>query len=350
MFRVLTIDDRIEWENILSNVSNYDFYHTWDYNKTSFKNGEGVPVLCIYTKDNETIVFPILKRPIQNIGDVDIVDMYDFTSVYGYAGPLSSNNVSKGTIENFSIEFKNYCQSNNIISGFSRLHPLIKQENILSSLGTIEHNSKTVTIDLSQTLEEQRKHYRKSNKSEINQLRRKAEIIWSDKSLEDIRAFIDIYNANMRRVDAKDYYYFNEDYYKVFFNSTGYDAHLLFVEIEGIKVAGAIFVFCDNVIQYHLAGTHEDFLRIAPIKLLLDEMRLFGTENGYNHLHLGGGTSRSEDDPLFKFKRGFSKIFLDFQIFKSIFDQDKYDALSEKVRKKSSNFNENFFPLYRNII
>jgi len=347
MFKVIDINNKVEWDGSLEGISNYDFYHTWDYNNTSFNNGEGIPILCVYKNDKGKIVFPILKRPITIEG---INDKYDFTSVYGYAGPLSSSNINEELINSFTKEFKKYCTDNNIISGFSRLHPLIEQENILNAIGNIDSNNKTVVIDLKLTLQEQRKNYRKSNKSEINQLRRRANIIWSDKSYEDIKAFIDIYNANMKRVDAKDYYYFDESYYNNFLNASGYDAQLLFVEIDGVKVAGAIFVFCDNIIQYHLAGTHEDFLRLAPIKLLLDEIRLLGTEKGYTYLHLGGGTSRSEEDPLFKFKRGFSKTFLDFKIFKSIFDQKVYDSLTDIVRAKTTNFDENFFPLYRNNI
>lgn len=346
MFRTINIDNKEGWDQSLNNVSSYDFYHTWDYNNTSYLNEEGIPVLCVYETSNGKIVFPILKRPVIIEGEDNI---YDFTSVYGYAGPLSSNQIPQELIDDFANEFKKYCLDNNIIAGFSRLHPLIAQENILKSLGSVENNSKTVTIDLSQTLEEQRKHYRKSNKSEINQLRKKASIIWSDKSQEDIKTFIEIYNANMRRVNATDYYYFNQEYYSNFFNASAYNAQLLFVEIDGQKVAGAIFVFCDNIIQYHLAGTHEDFMRVAPIKLLLDEVRLYGTKNGYSHLYLGGGSSRSEDDPLFKFKRGFSKVFLDFKIFKTVLDQDKYDKLTKLVRDKATNFDDKYFPLYRNV-
>ena len=347
MFSTLKLKEKEEWNNTLKKVDDYDFYHTWDYNNISFNNGEGDPILCVYERNSDIIIFPILKRTI----DIDgVKNAYDFTSVYGYAGPLSSQNISEDVIVNFSTEFKKYCVQNNIISGFSRLHPLFEQEKLLTSLGDIVHNSKTVTIDLRQTLEEQRKHYRKSNKSEINQLRKKAAIIWSDKSIEDIRTFIEIYNANMNRVNAKEYYFFNENYYTSFLNGTGYDAQLLFVEIEGVKVAGAIFVFSGNTIQYHLAGTHEDFLRVAPIKLLLDEIRLHGTENKYHHLHLGGGTSRGEEDPLFKFKRGFSKVFVDFKIFKSVFDQEKYDLISNIVKEKAVDFDPDFFPLYRNSI
>lgn len=346
MFKTISLKERQEWENALIGIGDYDFYHTWTYNNTSFNNNEGSPILCVYETDGEKIVFPILKRAITIEGAGN--DLFDFTSVYGYAGPIASAAVNEELIKEFCVAFKAYCLQNNIISGFSRLHPLLNQEQILKPLGTIVNNSKTVTIDLKQTLEEQRKHYRKSNKSEINQLRRKASIIWSDKSKDDINTFIDIYNANMKRVNAKEYYYFNEEYYNDFFNGSEYDAQLLFIEIDGVKVAGAIFVFCNNTIQYHLAGTREEFLRIAPVKLLLDEIRLYGTEKGYSHFHLGGGTSRSEEDPLFKFKRGFSKIFLDFTIFKSILNQEKYDILSEIIRSKLTNFDENFFPLYRN--
>ena len=345
MFKTITYEQEEEWNNAITLCSRFDFYHTWDYHNLSRENNEGNPLLFCFKDEIDFIYFPVMLREIPTTDGY-----YDFTSVYGYAGPLFSETITAEKIQIFVDEVKSYCLKHKIVAGFSRLHPLFDQLGVLSNLGEVVNNSETVCIDLTLTLQEQRKDYRKSNKSEINQLRKKASIIWSSKDDEAIAEFRKIYDANMRRVAATDYYFFDDVYYNNFLNSNAYRAELLFVEMEGKKVAAAIFVFSGDIIQYHLAGTDVDYLRVAPIKYLLDEIRIYGTEQGYKFLHLGGGTSANEEDPLLRFKRGFSKSMKQFTTFKSIFDDEMYVTLSEKCTESEVDFDLNYFPLYRKCL
>lgn len=345
MFTIIVSEQKEEWNNAIALSNRYDFYHTWDYHQLSKQNNEGNPILFLLKQGEDFICLPVLLREIPSVKGY-----YDFTSVYGYAGPLFSETITDALSTIFAKNVREYCLNNNIIAGFSRLHPLFSQDHIISKLGDIINNSETVCIDLSLTLQEQRKDYRKSNKSEINQLRKKATIIWSSKDDQAIAAFRKIYDENMRRVSAKAYYFFDDAYYKKFLNSNSYRAELLFVEIEGKKVATAIFVFSGDIIQYHLAGTDQDYLRVAPIKYLLDEMRIYGTEQGYKYLHLGGGTSSNPEDPLLRFKRGFSKNMTQFTTFKSIFNEKVYTDLSKTCADENKDFDSNYFPLYRNCL
>ncbi len=93
--------------------------------------------------------------------------------------------------------------------------------------------------------------------------------------------------------------------------------------------------------QYHLAGTSEEFIRETPMKLILDEARLIGNETSAISLHLGGGVGGSDDDSLFKFKSGFSKDFKQFSVWKYIVDEKVYDELSSNIT------DTNYFPKYR---
>ena len=93
--------------------------------------------------------------------------------------------------------------------------------------------------------------------------------------------------------------------------------------------------------QYHLAGTKEDFIAEAPMKLILDEARLIGNGTTANCLHLGGGVGGQDTDSLFRFKSAFSKDFKQFSVWKFIINEKIYEDLSkDKVRT-------DFFPLYR---
>lgn len=96
--------------------------------------------------------------------------------------------------------------------------------------------------------------------------------------------------------------------------------------------------------QYHLAGTAQGFITHTPMKLILDEARLLGNKLNLDFLHLGGGVGGSDEDSLFRFKSGFSKLRCQYQIWQLIIDNEKYDEL---VAIKNTDKNSEFFPLYR---
>src|SRR5690606_18557123 len=108
----------------------------------------------------------------------------------------------------FRDYFDAYCQENNVVSVFSRLHPLLEQRGILEGLGEIVDLNRTVSIDLLIPLEQQRQVYRKSLKSELNQLRRKGYQVTRAISRPEIDAFVAIYYETMDRVQANSAYYF----------------------------------------------------------------------------------------------------------------------------------------------
>ena len=299
MIRVFRIENIQEWKYYIKKCDNYDFYHTWNYHKICSDNNQGDPELIVMEEDCELIVFPLLKREIKD--EFGRHQGFDYSSVYGYVGPIVGGEIGAKTIVKFQDLFKNHCRENNIVSVFSRLHPTLNQERIISSIGLVEENCKTINIDLTKTLEEQRRQYRKSNKSEINKLRKESVVFWSENNSRDLEEFVEIYEETMNRVNAHERYFFKKEYYESLFNNDEFETKLLFVEYEGVKIAGALFVFCNNTIQYHLAGTRTSFMKINPMKLLLDEVRLFGKKEGYINFHLGGGISSSEEDPLFRF-------------------------------------------------
>ena len=84
----------------------------------------------------------------------------------------------------------------------------------------------------------------------------------------------------------------------------------MLVKKDGEVCAGALFTIINGIIQYHLAGTSEKFIKFSPMKLLVDEIRIIGNSINAKYIHLGGGLSSATDDTLFVFKSGFSKIKL----------------------------------------
>lgn len=323
------------WTEIVKKSSIYDFHHTRYFHQI---DTDYDCKLLYFSDGNSFIAMPVVIRPIEN------TSYYDITSVYGYAGPVSyfeDDDKKKNLINFFTIEFTKWCNDNNIVSAFARLHPLIEQKEILEGVGEVVNLNKTVSIDLNLTPAEQWRVYRKSLKPDINKLRREGMTVKEAANEDEIDKFIDIYYETMDRVNASKMYYFSREYFHSFVSNSDFDAKILLAVVDNEIVAGAIFTFTEKIIQYHLAGTTDDYIRVAPMKLILDEARLIGNNTSASDLHLGGGVNGSDSDSLFNFKSGFSKNFKQFSIWKYIINEKVYNELSEGKEQS------NFFPLYR---
>ncbi len=334
---VSIIEAKTAWKTTVGAMKNHDFYHTYDYHHISKKEDEH-PILFSYTEGDVVIVIPFLKRAIPN------TDYFDLTSVYGYAGPLSSNVDSSFDTSKFKKALDNWLKDEKIIAVFSRLHPYLEHQNhILSGMGSRPMLGKVVNIDIAQSLEEQRRQYGKSTKNRTNKCRRLCEVKKAETD-EEINTFIDIYYENMDRLSANKNYYFSREYFFNFLKCEDFETDILLVNHleDNYTVAASMFVKTGKIVQFHLSGSRTDYLSIAPANLFLDEMRLRGTAEGYTYFNLGGGLGGREDS-LFNFKASFSKTHKEFSVWKYIANQEIYDALS----KDKANTDTDYFPLYR---
>jgi len=347
---MLVIKDRDRWNDLISRCKYSDFYHTYEYHILSKSEGE-FPILIKYEVGNTLICIPLLVRSIAG------TNFKDATSVYGYVGPIS-NKVFDADIDilDFQNKLKKLLFENRIISVFSRLHPYIfNQRIVLEGIGKIISNGQVVNIDLTQSLESQRQQYNRRLKSYVN----KAKSLYNIKkcnSRESIDSFRKIYYENMKRVGAKPDYFFSRKYFVDFLESPQINANLyLAIDKETEEVAaGAIFTITNGIVQYHLSGAKEKYLKVNPIKYIIDFVRVQITEEGnQNYFNLGGGLGGSNDDSLFRFKSGFSKDFKDFSLWKYIVDEDQYWKLVKKkitekeILGQEEDKDSSFFPLYR---
>ena len=335
---ISTITSKSEWKNILKEVDNYDFYHTYDYHKLS-KEKDDKPILIKYSEGNKLILLPLLVREINNSR------YFDATSVYGYAGPLQKNINNTFNNGNFIKVLQQFFKEEKIISVFSRLNPYINNQSILlDKIGQIEDLGQVVNIDITKDIALQRTQYSKSTKSRVNKARKQC-YVKEVHTENEINEFIDIYFENMERLNAKDSYFFDRNYFFDFYNSTDFKTIILtvFDSETDRAIAASMFVITNGIIQFHLSGTRNEFLNIAPARLFIDEMRLIGTKEGYNYFNLGGGLG-GDSDTLFDFKASFSNDIKPFKVWKFIVNKEIYNKL---VTEKEFIDDVDFFPLYR---
>ena len=335
MIEVITT--KKEWGLFIKEVDAYDFYSTFDYHALSDTNLER-PILIKYTENDIIIGLPLLIRKIEN------TCLFDATSVYGYAGPISKNITINFDNRLFRKELNDFFIENHIISVFSRLNPFLPYQNIiLSGLGEIKIKGDVVMIDLNKSLKVQRQQYQRRIKSHINSARKLCTIRKAE-TTEDIKAFIDLYYENMNRVEAKESYFFSETYFYKFMNMDNCEIEILMASFNETNdiISAAMFVKTKNIIQYHLSGTKTEFINVAAIKLLIDEMRIEATKENYKVFNLGGGLN-SKDDSLLRFKKSFSKIVKEFSVWQYVVSENIYKDLV----KFSESDDLDFFPGYR---
>ncbi|MEP7106547.1 MAG: GNAT family N-acetyltransferase [Ferruginibacter sp.] len=340
--KIIACSDKTEWNAVVAEAFQYDFYHCNSYN---FLDQMGSPFLFVVRDGSDFIAMPLVKREIEE------TNFFDCTSVWGYPGPVASQRPSEikpDLISYFQRNLNQYMHDERIISVFSRMHPIIPQDVFLSNMGTITPLNKTVAVDLKLPVEIQRQQYRKSNKSEINQLRKNGYSVKKAETENEINAFYEIYLETMTRVNASPFYfdYFNSEYFHKLLKLDDANPSLLLALKDDQIIAGGVFIATKSFMQYHVAGTKEEYIKATPMKLIIDEARLLAVQMGLEYLHLGGGLNGSDADSLFRFKAGFSDITFTFKTWKYIVDQDVYENMAY-LKSKEKALNENFFPLYR---
>ena len=337
----LTLAQKDDWVKYISLAADYDFYHTWHYHAMATN---GRPILFVYCEANSFIAMPLLERAIQD------TPYYDLHCVYGYSGPVSNlkftdmSDVLKG---NFLNAFSAFLCKGSYVSVFSRLHPFFDQNILLQKTDSIYENGKTVAINLQQSTEEQRKQYRQTTRDSIKKCRRFGYVAVEATTQEDIAAFTKLYQSNMNRINAADFYLFTEEYFTKLVRATEFDCKLILVYSNDDLVCGSIIMCTKGIMEGHLIATNVNYLKNSPAKFLVDEISELGRKWKMKYYHLGGGLGYKEDS-LFEWKLGFSNMVLDYCSWRFIANKAVYNQLVEKSGNQIHT-DVDFFPLYRMI-
>ncbi len=348
-FLVLGCAQEREWTAVLSRVAQHDFYHLPAYHRLAEERGEGAAHLFAYQEGVHTIALPLLLRPIETR---DGAAWNDATSVYGYAGPLASHAaMPRRVVRAFQRALVNALTARRVVSVFSRLHPLMPHDGLLAGLGDCRPEGRTVSIDLTLPPDAQWAEYRGSLKTRINKLRRAGLVCRRDDDLRHLPEFIDIYYQTMRRVNAHRSYFFEPDYFRRLADGLGPALHLFLVTLDDVVVAGGLFTMFDGIVQYHLGGTSDGFLKLGPVSLLFDTVRLWAHAAGARVVHLGGGVG-SRKDSLLHFKAGFSNRRHVFPTWRWVVEPHAYRELCDRIARRNLDHGlrwafPDYFPQYR---
>lgn len=342
-----------EWDEILDRFPNASIYYTRHYCKAFQIHGDGIPTLLYYENEsNLKGICVIMKRDVASSSHFSSNfkegEIYDAVTPYGYGGFIFNREPSQEEQEEISKELKLALQKENIISLFIRFSPVLKNADSSRHILEVIDLGKTVSMDLNSE-EELLMNMKRENRNRIRKAHKNG-ITVNHATGEEITAkFIPVYEETMKADNAQDYYYFKPEFYEsIIFDLKG-NHQIFYAEYEGEIISVAIIIYKNGYMDYHLSGTKREFRNLAAHNLLIYEAALWGIEQGFKNLHLGGGVG-SGDDNLYRFKSTFNRNCDNrFSIGKLVVDSDKYKQLVNLRAESDSTFDRDssFFPLYR---
>jgi sugar transferase EpsL len=357
-FQTLRTSNAAEWNDVLSKMRQHDFHHLPQYHRVAEQHGEGIARLFAYSENGYTIALPLLLRLVDTS---EPEGWTDATSVCGYAGPVASHEwLPESFLQTFQGTLRDELSRARVVSVFSRLHPLIPQQEMLAGLGECVENGQTISIDLSLPEKEQRAHYKKGCHRCLRKLREAGFVCVHDREKRYLPEFVEVYHETMSRAGPPASYFFDRMYFEMLTRELDDVSHLFVVLKDHHVAAAVICTSCGGIVRDHLGGTRDAFLKFSPTRLAVDTARVWAKENGARVFHLGGGVG-AQQDSLFEHKASFSDRRHTFFTWRWILQSDVYEELcSEKTYRELSRqkqlsdserglraISPSFFPAYR---
>jgi len=351
-----TESDFREWQRLCAKITDCDICFYPQYALLSETNDEGKATCFVYQKDdNDYILFPFLKRKINNISLFSQLreTYYDIVSPYGYGGYLRSDSCTI-SIGDFLKAFHQYCQEQHIVSEFVRFHPWLKTQEGCDSEMTINLYNQVVAIDTAKTAEEIWSDFDRKCRNRIRKSAKEGVTIEMDNSPEAIEVFLPLYTETMSRNEATGYYYFSKDYFRNMMKLLDGNITFFHARLKDEIIASILVITGGAFANAHLAGTNTAYLHLSPMMALFHEAAIWAGKQGYRYFILGGGRSSSPDDSLLRMKTRFARETASFHTGKKIHLPDVYKELShlKKIhiqQNKLDILHTEYFPEYRNI-
>lgn len=347
---IITFHEKNKWNSIIKSFDQHDVYYLNEYVSAFRYTSDGEPLLIYYSGGKMRLCYAVQQSDIGECarfsGVLERDKYYDWSTPYGYGGPLTENFDEKEMRDFFHL-VKGYCESNNIITQFIRFHPLLQNHRVFEGSCDLRRLKNTVFMDTADR-ETIYKHMDSKNRNMVKKAKKKGIDIITDNSNESISAFLVIYKSTMERNKASEYYYFSHRFFDDMFSNLAEHYTLFNARFEGQIISSAIIMHCNGILNYHLSASLKEYMYLAPNNLLLYTAACWGAENGYTRFHLGGGVGI--EDSLLSFKKSFNKKgLIDFYIGRNVFCEEIYKELLSIRTTVDLDFNpnNNFLIQYR---
>jgi hypothetical protein len=332
-----------------------DVYFAPEYALIWERAGHGIATAFVYGEPPDFVLHVFLRRPLRDLpfvpADSPAAEAFDITTPYGYGGPIASSEraAHPDFVAGFFAAFGKCCASAGIVSEFCRLHPVLRNDELVGPCVEVTHRWDTVVVPLDggdeALLTQASSHHRRN----IRKARRARLAFFSPRLQQSTGEFHRLYIHTMARREARQDYHFPRGFFDDTLRLLGRRAWLLEGRMDGGLSAGALAMQWGPYAHYHFGCTADEALSSGAMHAVLHELARRAARTGSRVLHLGGGTR--PDDGLFRFKAGFSPERRPFCTYQSVFRPDLYEQLRD-LRDRAAGTHaglsdESYFPAYR---
>ena len=197
-----------QWNAYLNSFSagQKDIYFSEEYVRLAANKQE--TALCAFCKDGEKIMlFPFLRSTYK--------EYYDFETPYGYGGPISNTSDNDWNEKALKEMMKCFSFEEDIYSNII-IYPLLQNYVIRKNVVHVFDDRKTVSIDTSISEQEIWNNFVSSAQRQVHKAERNGLVFERDNEFKYMEEFKKLYNSTMSRLNADDFYYFNDEYYNNF--------------------------------------------------------------------------------------------------------------------------------------
>lgn len=336
---LIHINQKEQWNSIVKSFPNWDIYYLNEYAESFQIHGDGEPILVYVSLEEKRMAYVMMQNDISNFkpfqNALQANKYYDWTSPYGYGGPLYDGNITDEWMDRAMKEIEKYANMHGVVSQFFRFHPLLQNQKRMESVSKVLYMKKSVFVDT--TSEDLiMKNMTPNNRNMVRKARKNGVKIMIDQG-EHLDAFIEIYNNTMQEHHAEEYYFFEREYFDYIKESMQGNIVFFYALYEEKIISASIFFYNEQFMHYHLSGTLPEYRGVAAANLLLTEAADWAAKHGINKLHLGGGVEN--EDSLLRFKKHFNRNgLIDFCIGCNIFMKENFEMLVQLRKTVDASF------------
>lgn len=276
-----------------------DIYFTKEYGMACEKSDNRIWELCNF-KD---LIYVYLKK--SNFDDYNNNEYFDLITPYGYSGYYYKN---EETYNEFIKLFNKKCEELNYKTQIIRQNPYI---NVKLSNKEIIKNKKIYGININNFNDYFLNVLNCSTRNMFTKAEKKKYLFTiEDLNNNNIEDFITMYHTTMKNLNADEYYYFNKNYFNCLINLKTNIKLCKIINNDNQTIGQVLILIYKNYIHYHLSCNNKsdncinDYMILNIIKNYVNKIII-----------LGGGLN--DDDNLAKYKKKFSTIEFNYNIYKS---------------------------------
>lgn len=341
MQEVIPVSNQRKWNKLLEKCPQSDIHFTPGYLSPFENHMEAQALLYHYRRNGVHILYPFFKRGIPGVENMD--NVYDVISPWYYGGFPSSEGLKSSELRKFFKKFREYCTKNDIVSGFTRIHPYFENSKLRNNFENVNKIGRVVYLNpqkdsIKKIFGDLRRDCRRAIRTSKEE---DAEVFVNRR--EDLGKFHRLYTDAMEAKGADDFYFFSFNFLSELWNNLEENFYLITTWHEEDLVAGSVFLRGYGKMYYWLSVRDpEKDEGYGSNRCIWEAIKIAHT-NDVSVFDLGGG-----HESLLEFKKSFSDKSKKLFGQKAVYSKDKYRKICNFKNIHDIKFEKaDFFPEYR---